>query len=173
MYFQRLKYLKSYPGWLKAIVFLCLTIAFMNHLSAQEKAAPVFKRNHVFVESYLIRHDFSSGLVSLNYARSLGKKARTQLRIGIYPDFKTTVSFPITFTWLIKPQRQHQLEIGLGLAFRLEFYESNIYKDIPAAIFPLMYRYQHKSGLFFRGGVNLIYSWPAIISPTLGLGYNF
>lgn len=158
---------------MKALVFLWFIVTFMNHLSAQEKIAPVFKRNHVFVESYLIRHDFSSGLVSLNYARSFGNKARTQLRIGIYPDFKTTVSFPITFSWLIKPQRQHQLEIGLGLVFRLELYESNIYKDIPAAIFPLMYRYQHKSGLFLRSGVNLIYSWPAIISPSLGIGYNF
>ncbi len=173
MYFRPIQHLKSIRGWLKAMVFFWLTLAFMNQLSAQEQIAPVFKRNHVFVESYLIRHDFSSGLVSLNYARIFGKKAGTELRIGIYPDFNTTFSFPITFTWLIKPQRKHQLEIGLGLVYRLEFSESNIYKDIPAAIFPLMYRYRHKSGLFFRGGVNLIYSWPAIISPSLGLGYLF
>jgi hypothetical protein len=173
MNFYLKKRSKLNPKWQKKWVLLWFIAAFLTPLSAQEKPDQTIKRNHVFVESYLIRHDFSSGLVSLNYARSLGKKAGTQLRIGVYPDFNTTISFPLTFTWLIKPQRQHQLELGLGLVFRVEFYESKIYKDIPAAIFPVMYRYQHKSGLFLKGGVNLFYSWPALISPSLGIGYHF
>jgi hypothetical protein len=160
-------------AWQKAWVVLIFIAAFLTHLSAQETLKHPIERNHVFVESYLITHDFSSGLVSVNYARSLGKKAGTQLRMGVYPDFETTVSFPLTFTWLIKPQKQHQLELGLGLVFRVEFYESNVYKDIPAAIFPVMYRYQHQSGLFFRGGVNVYYSWPSLVSPSISLGYSF
>lgn len=159
--------------WQKTWVLVIFIVAFPNLLSARDIPIQPTKRNHVYVESYLIRHDFSSGLVSLNYARSLGKKAGTQIRLGVYPDFKTTVSFPLTFTWLIKPQRQHQLELGLGLVFRVEFFESKVYKDVPAAIFPVMYRYQHRSGLFLRGGVNIFYSWPTLVSPSIGLGYSF
>ena len=77
-------------------------------------------RNGFYAETYLIRHDFSNGFVSLNYERILGDKQNKALRVGFYPDFESTVSFPVTFTWLTSPPKNHHFEFGVGLVFRVK-----------------------------------------------------
>jgi hypothetical protein len=155
------------------IIFLTLALAISTQTFAQTDGNGEIKRNGIYAEFYGIRHAFSSGLVSINYERNFFKDGKTALRIGVYPDFKTTFSFPITFTWIAWPLKKHHLEYGAGAVFRLEFYEGNIYKDMPAVMIPIMYRYQNNKGLFFRAGVNVWISWPSLVSPSLSLGYKF
>jgi hypothetical protein len=95
------------------------------------------------------------------------------LRLGAYPDFRTTVCFPLTFTAITHAKSKHHFEYGIGFVFRLEFYEGNIYKDVTAAMMPLMYRYQSDKGLFLRAGVNVFYSWPSLVSPSFSVGWSF
>ncbi len=159
--------------WLKTASIVVFFILILAGLQAQGKTGAKLDRHQFYAEVYLLRHDFSSGLVSLNYAFAVGKKAKTSFRLGVYPDFRSTVSFPMTVTWRTNPLKAHQLEYGLGLVVRLESFESKMYRDIPAAMFPLMYRYQHPSGFFCRCGINLFYSWPVLPSPSLSLGYSF
>jgi hypothetical protein len=92
--------------------------------------------------------------------------------VGLYPDFESTVSFPVTFTWITSPPKNHHFEFGVGLVFRVEKFEGSFYKDFPAAMFPLMYRYQ-KGPFFFRGGFNVFVSWPTIPSPSVSAGFRF
>lgn len=131
-------------------------------------------RNGVYLEFYSIRHDFSEGFVSINYERNLAKADRpaTLLRVGVYPD-RHTFSFPITLTRTTSPLRKHQFEYGLGLVYRMERFMGEVYHDVPAIMFPLMYRYQSRSGFFLRAGANLWVSWPTFPSPSLSLGYSF
>jgi hypothetical protein len=132
-----------------------------------------FNRNGIYSEVYLIRHDFSNGFVSLNYERRLGKKNNMMLRVGIYPDFKTTISFPLTYTFISPARGCHHFEYGLGLVVRIESYEGNIYKDIPALMIPLLYRYENGKGFFARAGFNVFYSWPILPAPSISIGYSF
>lgn len=130
---------------------------------------------------YLIRHDFSNGPVSLNYERMIGKKGRSALRAGIYPDFESTVSFPLAYHWISTPDRNHHFEWGFGAVFRVEHfvdpYDPSPMKewfyDVPAIMIPLMYRYQKSKGLTIRGGINLFLSWPVLPSPSFSVGYRF
>ena len=143
-------------------------------------------RNGVYVELYLIRHGLSSGFFSINYERLIGRKGRANLRIGVYPDFNGSISFPFTISWLTKPLNNHHFEFGVGIVYRIEHYynaptsyQGKEYFHYPTAImFPLMYRYQkyryHKNkGWFFRGGVNLFISMPIAPLPAVSVGYKF
>lgn len=138
-------------------------------------------RNGIYADLYLIRPDFSDGFVSINYERVIGTMKRTQLRVGLYPDFQSTVSFPLTISWITGPARKHHFEYGLGAVFRIEHYVNSNdpyqtkewFYDVPAFLIPLMYRYQNSKGLFIRGGINLFLSWPTLPSPSIGIGYKF
>ena len=158
---------------MKEILFTLIIVLFCIHAPAQRDSLSRVKRNGIYAEWYGIRHDFSTGFISLNYERQLGKKKKYALRLGLYPDFETTVSFPVTFTRITRPDKNHHFEFGLGAVYRLEFYEGNVYKDLPAIMFPLMYRYQKSEGCFFRAGINLFVSWPTIPSPSFSAGYRF
>ena len=138
------------------------------------------KRNSIYSEAYLIRHVFSNGFASINYERNIGKRRMTNLRLGIYPDFQSNISFPSTITWITTPLSAHHFEYGIGAVFRIEHYvdptgsnTKNWFYDIPAVMIPLMYRYQTNSGWFFRAGINLFISWPTLPSPSISLGFNF
>ncbi|MFC2097309.1 hypothetical protein ACFLSI_03135 [Bacteroidota bacterium] len=157
------------------IIFICFVFVFCTAKEGKtQKPDNVdFKRNGVYTELYSIRHDFSEGYFSINYERIIGKKKRTILRAGIYPDFETTVSFPITLSWISSPLKNHHFEYGVGAVYRVELYDGNVYKDLPALIIPLMYRYQNRKALFFRAGVNLFVSWPTLPSPSFSVGYKF
>lgn len=159
-------------------IFLFL---FLCEINSQNNDLTHIRVNGVYVESYLARPDFSDGIVSINYERVFGKKKRSNLRIGIYPDFESTISFPLTMTWITKPAGKHHFEYGIGAVFRIEHYvdpyiltpHREWFYDIPAAMIPLFYRYQRGKGWFFRGGINLFLSWPTLPSPSLSVGYKF
>jgi hypothetical protein len=138
------------------------------------------KKNTVYLEGYLIRPDFSSGFVSINYERNIGKKRKTNLRIGIHPDIPSAISFPLTISWLTKPLGYHHFDYGIGAVIRIEHFvapyggtSKEWFFDIGAIMLPLMYRYQRATGFFFRGGINLFVSWPTLPSPSISLGYRF
>ena len=136
-------------------------------------------RNGVYAEVYILRHDFSDGFVSINYERNIGGKRRTNIRVGVYPDFQSVVSFPMTISRITKPHIHHHFEYGIGAVYRIEHYVSSYnpsktwYHDMPALMIPLMYRYQKNKGWFFRGGINLFLSWPILPSPSFSAGYKF
>lgn len=150
-----------------------MILVFLGAFSQVLSQNTLPSRHGLYAESYLIRHDFSEGWFSVNYEYAAGKKANAMLRLGIYPDFQTTFSFPFTCTWITTPLSKHHFEWGFGGVYRLEFFESNVYKDFTAIMFPLMYRYQDGQGLYFRGGINLFVSWPVLPSPSLSIGYRF
>ncbi|HRZ42941.1 MAG TPA: hypothetical protein P5228_09610 [Bacteroidales bacterium] len=166
---------------MKATVLLAFSLILLNTLLfSQEKNYSVLKRNGLYAEVYLIRHDFSSGWASLNYERSLGEKRRLHFRVGVYPDFKSTVSFPLTISWITTPLCQHHVEFGIGAVYRVEHYidpygytEREWFHDMPAVMIPLMYRYQKAAGFYARAGVNLFVSWPTILSPSVSAGCRF
>ncbi|MEM9687046.1 MAG: hypothetical protein AAF934_09015 [Bacteroidota bacterium] len=163
---------------------LILTFTLMLFLCffglAQTADYSIIKKNNIYTEIYLIKHDFSNGFVSINYERSIGKKRRVNLRVGIYPDFESSVSFPLTISWVTKPLSHHHFEYGIGAVIRIEHYVSPYsnttkewFYDMPALMIPLMYRYQKNAGWFFRGGVNLFVSWPTLPSLSFSVGYKF
>ncbi len=162
-----------------SIITSIILFFFINEGFSQTTDYPDIKKNGIYAEGYLIRHDFSSGFVSINYERVFGKKRNKNLRAGIYPDFQSTISFPLTFSWLTKPLSHHHFEYGVGAVIRIEHYvdpygynSKEWFYDLPALMIPLMYRYQKKSGLFFRGGINLFVSWPTLPSPSVSIGYK-
>jgi|SRR6056297_895399 len=130
-------------------------------------------RNNVYAELYVLRHDFNEGFASLNYEHLFGQRKVRSLRAGIYPDFESVITIPITFTRITGPARKHHFEYGIGLVYRIERFEGNTYQDVPAAMFPVMYRYHDGKGLFLRGGINLFVSWPILPAPSFSLGYSF
>jgi len=157
----------------KLIIVLVVICCFINEIEAQETDFESIRRNGVYVELYLIRHDYSDGFISINYERFVGKKKKMALRIGIYPDFESIIAFPITVSWITGPLKKSHFEYGIGLVTRFESYENQINTDFPALMIPLMYRYQKSKGLFFRGGINLLISTPVLPSPSFSLGYKF
>lgn len=164
----------------KFVLLATFFTVFSISARAQSKDFSSLKKNGVYVEAYLIRHDFSEGFASINYERNFGKKRRTNFRIGIYPDFESTVSIPLTFSWITNPLGKHHFEYGIGAVFRIEHYvdpygynSKEWFYDMPALMIPIMYRYQKHSGLFYRGGLNLFISWPTLPSPSFSIGYKF
>jgi len=165
----------------KILIIGLLTLLIVQENKAQKTDPSLYRMNGVYTELYLARPDFSDGFVSLNYERVLGKKLRSNLRIGLWPDFESTVSFPISISWITRPKKNHHFEYGIGTVFRIEhFVDSDDpaqlkewFYDIPALMLPVMYRYQKNSGFYFRGGVNLFLSWPTLPSPSLSFGYKF
>jgi hypothetical protein len=155
------------------ILFVLIFSGILIESKAQSADYSIIGRNGIYVEYYSIRHDFSSGFFSFNYEQFVGKKRKISIRAGIYPDFRTTISVPLTVSWITSPLKNHHFEYGIGAVYRIEHFENNFYHDIPAVIIPLMYRYQKNRGLFFRGGVNFFYSWPMLVSPSFSLGYKF
>ncbi len=131
------------------------------------------KKNGVYLEVYTIVHDFSDGFASINYERLFGKEKIRAIRIGIYPDFATATSIPVTLTRITRPWNKHHLEYGFGFVYRGELYEGHYYQDFPAMMLPLMYRYQKSDGLFIRAGINLWLAWSILPSPSFSLGYRF
>jgi len=163
-----------------SIVFSILLSMFSFQVFSQPIENTATKRNGIYAETYLIRNDFSEGFVSINYARTVGKKLRTNLRIGAYPDFQSTVSFPLTVSRLTNPLGHHHFEYGAGIVFRVEHFvdpygytSREWFYDIPAIMFPIMYRYQKSAGFYFRAGFNLFVSWPTLPSPSISIGYQF
>lgn len=160
-----------------AVTVLCL---LLSPAKAQQDP-PRQVKNGIYAELFLLRHDFSDGFVSLNYERLLGEKGRTYFRLGIYPDFQSTVSFPMTISRMTGPARRHHFEYGAGLVFRVEHYVDPYdpapmktwFYDVPALMIPLMYRYQKNEGLYFRAGFNVFLSWPVLPSPSFSMGYRF
>ena len=172
----------STPRDMKYIsISLILLLLIVLEINSQNTEYSQIRLNGVYTELYLVRPDFSDGFVSINYERVIGKKKRSNLRIGIYPDFESTISFPLTITWITKPTRSHHFEYGIGAVFRIEHYidpyvltqSREWFYDIPAIMVPLMYRYQKSSGWFLRGGINLFLSWPTLPSPSFSFGYKF
>lgn len=164
---------------MKQLLLITLFTFLMMAKSNAQVIDSSLVRNGLYAEIYTIRHDFSSGIASINYERIVGAKRKVHLRAGLYPDFQSTLSIPLTVTWVTSPLKKHHVEFGLGLVYRIEYYPStqnpdrDFYFDVPAAMFPFMYRYQWKKGLIFRGGINLFYSWPVLPSPSFSLGYRF
>lgn len=153
---------------------------FNSSCNAQTNHNSSLNKNGIYAEVYLIRHDFSDGFVSINYERNVGKKNKTKIRVGIYPDFESTISIPFTVSRVTRPLSNHHFEYGLGAVFRVEhfidpsgFTEKEWFYDVPAFMIPMMYRYQNKSGLYFRAGINLFVSWPTLLSPSISVGYQF
>ena len=164
----------------KTFILGFLFLMAMPEVMSQGKDSAPMGRNGVYMELYVIRHDLSKGFFSINYERLFGKKQRANFRMGIYPDFESTISFPVTFTWISRPDRVHHFEYGFGAILRIEHYVNEYeinpkewFFDVPALMLPLMYRYQKKAGLYFRAGVNVFLSWPTLPSPSLSLGYKF
>lgn len=151
---------------------LILLLAFVSEIHSMVADSSRTGMNGIYAETYILRHDFSEGFASLNYERVLGKKRNTTLRIGVYPEFESTVSFPVTVTWITRPSAKHHFEFGTGVVFRIEHYMEWFY-DIPAIMLPVMYRYQTNTGVYFRGGINIFVSWPTLPSPSLSIGYRF
>jgi hypothetical protein len=160
------------------IASLLFSIILIN---AQGSEYQQFGRNGIYADVYLVRHDFSDGFVSLNYERMIGRRGRSAFRVGIYPDFESTLSFPLTYHWISSPSRNHHFEWGLGAVFRIEHYEDPYdpyqtrewFYDVPAVMVPIMYRFQKNSGLIIRAGINLFLSWPILPSPSFSIGYKF
>ena len=160
----------------------CLLLFFtIAESSAQTPGRSQAALNGAYAEFYVVRPDFSNGFISLNYERALGKRRRMNGRIGFWPDFESTLSFPLTLSWITGPHKRHHLEYGIGAIFRIEHYVDPYdpspmktwFYDLPALMVPFMYRYQTSSGWYFRGGINVFLSWPTLPSPSLSLGYRF
>lgn len=158
---------------MKRFIIFMLLIFTINILISQNIDSLKQKKNGIYTEIYTIQHDFNGSFISFNYEHFFLKKRLHSLRFGIYPDYITSVSFPLTFTQITGPKKKNHLEYGIGAVFRLEFYQGNIYKDIPAVMIPIMYRFQKRKGFYFRAGANIFISWPTIISPSFSLGYRF
>ena len=162
-----------------SILISSIILFFSTQSFSQTTDYSDISRNGVYAEVYILRHDFSDGFVSINYERNIGRKRRTNLRVGVYPDFQSVVSFPMTISRITKPRIHHHFEYGIGAVYRIEHYVSSYnpskawYHDMPALMIPLMYRYQKIKGWFFRGGINLFLSWPILPSPSFSAGYKF
>jgi hypothetical protein len=146
-----------------------LLITTTTSLKAQDSPA----KNGTYLEVYVLRHDFSNGFISANYERFWGKKKNNTVRVGLYPDFESTLSIPVSYHRFTNPHGAHHFEYGVGLVYRMEWFEGNFYQDIPAILFPFMYRYQRDRGFYFRAGVNLWVSFPVLPAPSLSVGYRF
>ena len=72
------------------ILATILSLFLIPEVSAQDKDPVKPGRNGVYADLYLARADFSDGFVSLNYERVIGKRQRTQLRVGLSPAGKYT-----------------------------------------------------------------------------------
>ncbi len=162
------------------ILAIIVILSFSSALYSQTTDYSYLERNGVYAETYLIRHDFSRGYVSINYERNIGKKYKTNIRIGLYPDFQTAISLPMTISWITKPLKNNHFEYGVGYVIRIEHFvdpygynSKEWFFDVPAVMIPLMYRYQKNSGFFLRAGVNLFVSWPTLPSPSFSAGYRF
>jgi len=153
------------------LILVVLISLFVSPMLSAQDGGITESRNGIYAEMYLLRHDFNEGFISLNYERLIGQQRVRSLRVGIYPDFQTSVSFPITYTRILAPGKKHHFEYGIGFVLRVERFQGETYTDVPAIMFPVMYRYQDEGGFFFRGGFNLWVSWPTIPSPGISLGY--
>ena len=154
-----------------AIAVLLLSIAIPSQ--AQYFQGVRGLRDGVYAEAYLTSKEFSTGFVSVNFERFFGNKYRNSIRVGVLPDFRSTISFPITWSYITRPYDRHHFEIGIGLISQFDFFEGLIYHDIVSAIIPVMYRYTNAGRFYFRGGLNIFYSWPILPTASVSLGYRF
>lgn len=147
-------------------------LTFSQGIAQQSEQKPS-RNNTAYLEFYGIRHDFSNGFVSLNYERFVGKRRRSGFRAGLYPDFQSTMCFPVNYVFLTGPEKKHHFEWGAGLVFRIEYFQQRWIREVVAAQFPLMYRYEAHSGFFLRTGFNVWVSWPTFPSPSASFGWRF
>jgi len=104
---------------MKNIIITGIFIIILGtNIDAQNSEYQQVTKNRIYAEVYLIRHDFSNGFVSVNYERAIGKKQRSALRVGIYPDFQSTISFPFTYDWISNPAKNHQISEEQRMAYQ-------------------------------------------------------
>ncbi|MEM7374338.1 MAG: hypothetical protein AAF587_37435 [Bacteroidota bacterium] len=153
-------------------LLICVLGGFAS-LFSQDFSAESVSPNGVYLEGYLLRHDFNNGFLSLNYERNFGERKGIAARIGIYPDFESLIAVPVTVSKLTAPLKAHHFEFGIGAVYRVEYFEERFFHDIPALMIPLMYRFQKEKGFFVRAGINLWVSFPTLPAPSLSAGYKF
>lgn len=121
-----------------------------------------------------------SGFLEIGYERMFGKRLGGSVRIGFHPNFNNFrfgsstpgYLFPISFQKIFFPLSKHQLEIGIGVAPRLEPYNGKVLLWIFAPTYNLMYRWNVHERLTIRAGANAYFLaiWPLTFSPNVGLG---
>lgn len=158
---------------LRFLIPLILLVFTVSAADGQYFQAVRGMRNGVYAEAYLTPRDFTTGFISLNYEHFFGDKYRNSIRVGVLPDFRSSLAVPVTYTYITRPYDNHHLEIGVGLVSLFEFFEGTVYHDIAVAMLPVMYRYTNKSRFYFRAGVNIFYSWPVLPSPSVSMGFRF
>lgn len=132
------------------------------------------KKNGAYVEIFPINLADELGYFSVNYERIFGEKKRGSLRLGVYPNFKDFMSFPVTISQITHPQEMHHFEYGLGMAFSITKFNNKWWSEAPYFMVPLMYRYQKTEGLFFRGGINMTLGYGGLIPhSSVSVGYKF
>ncbi len=164
---------KISPGLQGKVVIITMMLLLAGSAEAQYFQAVKGLRSGAYAEVYLTPRDFSTGFVSVNFEKFFGDKYRHSIRVGVLPDFKTSLCFPITYTYITKPYGKHHLEIGFGLVSRFDLFEGGLYHDFASGMFPVMYRYTNNSRFYFRGGLNFFYSWPVLPSPSVSMGFRF
>lgn len=157
----------------RRVIILLLLLASATVSEAQYFQAIRGLRSGVYTEAYLTPREFSTGFISFNYEKFFGNKFRHSIRVGVLPDFKSSLCFPITYSYITKPYNRHHLEIGFGFVSRFDMFEGGIYHDFASGIFPVMYRYTNDSRFYFRGGLNFFYSWPVLPTPSASMGLRF
>ncbi len=156
-----------------------LMFLLFNRFFAQESLIIDYsgiKRNHIYIEAYSVKPDYSEFNFSINYEYSIGSKRKVSMRLGFYPSFEDKgYVFPLTINWLTAPQKKHHFEYGFGpvLGFERDTKNNRTYFVFGGALVPLMYRFQKQKGIFFRTGINVFVSYPTLISPSVSLGYKF
>ena len=80
---------------MKQLLFSFLLIGLILPATAQEISVPDISPNGIYLEGYLLRHDFNDGFVSLNYERRFGERKGILARVGFYPDVETLYTFPV------------------------------------------------------------------------------
>jgi len=153
---------------------LFILILFSQLAEGQYFQATRGLRDGVYAEVYLLGKEFSDGFISLNYEKFFGNKYKNSLRIGLMSDFVSSISIPVTLSYITHPYGKHHFELGAGFVMNVDFFQGLTYFDFASGMFPLMYRYANKdSQFYFRGGVNIFYSRPFIPNPSASVGYRF
>lgn len=165
----------------KLLLLTLLTIVLSTVTShAQPSDYPDIKRNGVYLHAVARGNISANGIVSINYERTMGRNCRTNISAGIFSNFSSIVSLPISITRVIKLHKANHFEYGFGAIFQAgqrPFHMGQLmqefFVDAPSFMFPILYRYQGNSGLFFRAGFDMFIFWPVTFTPAVSLGYKF
>ena len=129
----------------RGVIIILILLASATAAKGQYFQAIRGLRSGAYAEAYLTPREFSTGFISFNYEKFFGDKFRHSIRVGVLPDFQSSFSFPVTYSYITKPYRRHHLEIGFGFVSRFDIFEGGIFHDFASGIFPLMYRYTNNS----------------------------